>query len=145
MLCRFKSKRVAPIILLIVGIISLTYGIVAYQTTPADAHDYNQFLGMLTGFGSGIVCVALFYLIRARVISPEKRKQKEVEQNDERNIAIQRAALTISAVAAIFIFASLAFAFTAMGFRLPSYLCIGAMYLQILIYLIALRVYRKKM
>lgn len=50
---------------------------------------------------------------------------RRIEQNDERNIAITRAAFTVSAVAAILLFAILAFVFVALGYRIPSYLCIG--------------------
>jgi len=145
MFSRFKSKRIVPVIMLGAGIISLAFGVIAYQTASEDAHDYSRFLGMLAGFGSGIIAVAVFYMIRARVISPEKRKQQEIEQNDERNIALQRAALAVAAVAGMLMFAALAFAFTAMGYPMPSYICLGAMYLQVLVYLAALRVYKRRM
>jgi hypothetical protein len=146
MIFPFKPKKFVPVLLLAAGVISLAFGILSYLTAPQDAApNFDRLMGMFSGFGGGLVAVALFFLIRGRMLTPEKRMQEEVEQNDERNIAVQRAASSIAAVAALAIFAILAFVFTSMGYLLPAYLCIGAMYLELAVYLIALAVYRKKM
>lgn len=145
MLCNMKSKKLIHYVMLAIGIISLAYGVIGIQSATEDAHDYSMLLGMFSGFGAGILAVAIFFLIRGRVVAPEKLKQKEIEENDERNIAIKRAAFTVSWLVALLCFAVLTFVFVAMGMRIASYLCLGAMYLQFFSFLIAHKVYEKKM
>lgn len=145
MLCNVKSKKFIQYVMLAIGMISLAYGVIGIQTAPEDAHDYSMLLGMFSGFGAGLIAVAIFFLIRSKVVSPEKLKQKEIEQNDERSIAVKRAAFSVSWLVALLLFAVLAFVFVGMGMRLASYLCIGALYIQFISFLIAHRICEKKM
>ncbi len=145
MLCGMKSKKTVQLMMVIIGVISLCYGVIGIQSAPEDAHDYATLLGMFAGFGSGLIAVAIFLFIRSKVVSPEKLKQKEIEENDERNIAVKRAAMAVSWMVSVGLFTVLAFALMAMGLRVPSYLCIGALYVQFFSFLIAHRVYDKKM
>ena len=127
------------------GLISLIYGIVAYRLSPESTHHGDRLFGMFTGAGAGLLAVALFTVIRNRLLSPEKREQAEIAQKDERNIAIQRAAFTVAALAGTLLFAILAFVFAALDYKIGSILCMAAMYIQLFTYLIASRILQKKM
>lgn len=145
MLCQFNQKKITGILMVLLGVVSMAYGIIAYQSAPEDAHAYNQLLGMFTGFGTGLLAVGLFFWVRSKVVPKEKQKQQEIERNDERNIAIVRAALSVAALVAMGLFAVLAFVFTGMGYLVPSYFCLGAMYVLVAVYLISVKVLGKKM
>ena len=146
MFCRKEPQKMVLLIVFLVGFVTLAYGLTTHYLIPAagiGASDH--FLGMLSGAGTGLIAVAIFFFFRGKIISPEKRQQEKIEKNDERNIAIQRAALSVSAATAFFLFAFFAFLFNAMGYLTPSYLCVGAMYVLLAAYLISIKILQKKM
>ena len=96
-------------------------------------------------FGFGIIAVAGFMLVRSKVVSPQKLMQEEIEREDERNIAISRAAGLAGFFAGVGLFAVLAFVFMGLGYRVPSFVCVGGIYVLVAGYLVARRVYAKKM
>jgi len=146
MFCRKEPPQMLLLILLLIGLVTLVFGLTAHNLPAAANMSTNDhFLGMLSGAGCGLMGVAIFFGIRKKILSPEKRQQEKIEKNDERNITIQRAALSICALSAIFLLAFFAFLFNAMGYLTPSYLCIGGMYALLIIYLLSLKIFQKKM
>lgn len=145
MLCKGKTKKTTCFIMLLVGIISLAYGLIGIQGVPDAAHAQAQLMGMFSGAGAGLISVAIFLLIRSRILSPEKLKQKEIESSDERSIAVRRAAMSVSWFVALLLFGLLCFVFVAMDMLVASYFALAAMYVQFFAYLVAQKVYEKKM
>ncbi len=131
--------------MLALGIVSFLYGLISFIAVKPQDKATNTLLGMFTGFGFGIICVAVGYTIRQKLVSKEKLEQEEIDRYDERNIAIARSACTVGMITAIIMFAALAFAFMGMGLMKPSYMCIGSMYVVLLVTKIAQKKLEKKM
>lgn len=129
----------------VLGVISFLYGLLTFIVVQPEGKSANTLLGMFTGFGFGIILVGIRNLIHQKHTPKEKLEQEEIERNDERNIAISRAAYSIGMFTAIILFAILGFVFMAMGQITPSYLCIGSMYVMIVVTRIAQKILEKKM
>lgn len=144
MLCKGKSKGYF-VVLVVIGIISFTFGILSTIVTPEDAHNLSMLSGMFTGLGAGFVAIGLVQYIRNKISSPEKLRTKEIEKTDERNIQLIRAAAAVTMSASYVIFAVLAFLFVALDYRIPAFITIGAMYVEFAVYLIAYKILNNRM
>ncbi|MDD3219997.1 MAG: hypothetical protein PHC41_15190 [Lachnospiraceae bacterium] len=140
--CKKNNKLLGIIFGL--GIFSLVIGIVMCFTLPEDAGNYNHFAGMLSGFGTGILAVAIIKTLKDKFTSKEKLEQKEIEQNDERNIEISRMSYTIVATASYIIFAILSMVFSFLGYGIATWLCIAAIYIEVIIFFISYKIFEKK-
>lgn len=127
------------------GIVSFLFGLLTFLIGKPEGHSINTLLGMFTGFGAGIIGVAVWMTVREKVLPKEKLEQEKIEQQDERNIAISRAAGLVTFYAAILIFAVLIFLFMGLGYTVPSYICLGAMYVLVGVALVARRVLSARM
>ncbi len=130
---------------LLLGVVSFAYGLISYLFFQTGDSATNTLMGMFTGFGFGIICVAIGYTIRTKRASQKQLEQEEIERNDERNIMILRTACTIGMFAGILTFAVFAFVLMAMGYRTPSLMCVGGIYVMELTMLIARKVLETKM
>ena len=131
MMCNRRWNRFVSILMICVGTVSLLFGVLMFGLAKPEGHAANTLMGMFAGFGAGILGVAIARLIRAKTISEEKREQEEIERQDERNIAIMRAAGLASFYVAVGLLALLVFLFMGLGYRVPSFICLGAMYLLV--------------
>ena len=129
----------------VLGVISFLYGLLTFIIVQPDGKSANTLLGMFTGFGFGIILVGIRNLIHAKRASKEKLEQEEIDRNDERNVAIARAACTVGMFAGMILFAALAFVLMGMGHVVPSYMSIGGLYVMILVTKIAQKILEKKM
>lgn len=127
------------------GIVSFLFGLLTFLIGKPEGHSINTLLGMFTGFGAGIIGVAVWMTVREKVLPKEKLEQEKIEQQDERNIAISRAAGLVTFYAAILIFAVLIFLFMGLGYTVPSYICLGAMYVLVGVALVARKVLSARM
>lgn len=127
------------------GIVSFLFGLLTFLIGKPEGHSINTLLGMFTGFGAGIIGVAVWMTVREKVLPKEKLEQEKIEQQDERNIAISRAAGLVTFYAAILIFAVLIFLFMGLGYTVPSYVCLGAMYVLVGVALVARKVLSARM
>lgn len=127
------------------GIVSFLFGLLTFLIGKPEGHSINTLLGMFTGFGAGIIGVAVWMTVREKVLPKEKLEQEKIEQQDERNIAISRAAGLVTFYAAILIFAVLIFLFMGLGYTVPSYICLGAMYVLVGVGLVARKVLSARM
>ena len=146
MLCKLgKPNKKLLSAMVVFGVVSLVFGILFARSLSDEEHSLLMLAGMFSGAGAGIVAVAIFFWIRSKVLSPEKLKQKEIEKNDERNVQITRAAMTVVAYTSNITFGILAFVLMGMGFMVPSLIMVGCAYIQLAIFLIANRVISRKM
>jgi len=102
-------------------------------------------MGMFIGFGAALFVVGVIGLIRLRLMPAEKRRQMEIEKNDERNNMIHAFTFQATAIAAMFCMAVMAFLFIGLGYTVPANIVAGAIYVVLFTMIIASRVYRKKM
>jgi len=137
-----KHVRIAVFCL---GAISFLFGLLMFLIGKPEGHSMNTLLGMFTGFGAGIMGVAIWKTVREKVVPKEKLEQEQIELQDERSIAIMRAAGLTAFYAALGIFAVLIFLFMGLGYTVPAYICLGAMYVMAAVAWIARKVLEKKM
>ena len=140
-----KNRKVFLGIVLALGVVTMIFGIVGGLITPEEQHTTMRLMGMLSGFGVGIMAVAVFMTIRARVVKPEQLAQEEIDAQDERNIAIGRAALSVAAFVGMFVFIVLAFVLQALGYTLPSLLCVVGLYVEAISMFVARAFLNRKM
>jgi len=145
MLCKFSYSRTVLWVMVAVGIVSAAFGIVKYRFLPDDAHNLSMLTGMFTGLGSALSFSGLFLLVRQWFTPAEKRRQEEIERNDERNQLITALAFQASAIVSILCMGVMAFVFVGLGYPIPAYIVIGGLYVQLAAMLLAKRIYLKKM
>ena len=145
MICKGKWNKHLCMLIMILGAASFLFGLLTFLIVKPETSAMNTLMGMFTGFGAGIMGVAIWQTIRAKVVSKEKLEQEEIEKWDERNIAISRAAGTAAYYAAILLMAVLIFLFMGLGYRTPSYICLGGLYVLVGVFFAARKVLEKKM
>lgn len=145
MFCNMADRKAKNLFCIILGSVSTVLGIFLKIRFPEDAHNYQQFAGMLTGFGCGILAVGIVFTIRRLLSTPEKLKEREIEKKDERNIQIMRAAYATAAFGAFILFALMTFIFTLMGEFTACLITIVAMYVDIAVFVISYLILQKKM
>ena len=106
-MCNGRWNKFVSMMMLCMGAVSFLFGLLMFLIVKPDGHAANTLMGMFTGFGAGILGVAVTRLIRQKVVSKEKLEQEEIERQDERNIAIMRAAGLVGFYTAIGLFAVL--------------------------------------
>lgn len=145
MICKGKWNKHLCTLIIILGAASFLFGLLSFLIIQPETSSMNTLMGMFTGFGAGIMGVAIWQLIRAKLVSKEKLEQEEIEKWDERNIAIIRASATAAYYAGILMMAVLIFLFMGLGYRVPSYICLGGLYVLVGVFFIARKVMEKKM
>lgn len=128
MICNRQWGKHMTAVALVVGGASFLFGLLGFLIIQPDGKTINTFLGMLTGFGAGIIFVAVYKTIRARVVSKEKLEQEKIEKQDERSVAINHAAGLVGCYVGIVLFCVLCFLFMLLGYTVPSYICLAALY-----------------
>lgn len=145
MICKGKWNKHLCTLIMILGAASFLFGLLSFLIVKPESSSTNTLMGMFTGFGAGIMGVAIWQTIRAKVVSREKLEQEEIEKWDERNIAIMRGSATAAYYAAIVLMTVLIFLFMGLGYRAPSYICLGGLYVLVGVFFIARKVLEKKM
>lgn len=145
MLCKYIRDKRIWWAFIFVGAISLVFGIVAHNNLPEDVHHLDMLMGMFSGAGAALVGIGIVQLIRLKLMPAEKLKREEIELKDERNVQLLQISFTISSVAATILLAIMAFLFVGLNYQVPAYICIAAVYLQLIVFLIVHRHYSKKM
>ena len=145
MLCKVIKNKRAWYLLMLIGAISMAFGIIGILTEPDAAGNIAMLLGMFSGLGSAMLVISIIRVVYLRFASAAKLKADEINRNDERNVQVIRAAMTVASVAAMLILAVMAFVFVGIGYRIPAFISVGAIWMQGLIFVIAQRIYEKKM
>lgn len=131
--------------LVIVGIITFIFGVVCTKRIPADADNLNMLVGMFTGLGASFTAIGIVKLIHYKRTSVVKLKQEEIELKDERNIQILRAAYSVGYAVDSVLFAIMAFVFLWLDYKIPAFISIGALCVQLLAFLITYKYFSSKM
>ncbi len=124
---------------------TILLGIVIQARVPEEAHNISRFAGVLTGMGTGILVVIVINWLVNRFSTPEKRKLRQIEKNDERNIQLIRAAYTVGAISAIIILAIMVMLFVLLEQYVASYIALGALYVEAIVVRVAYVILGKRM
>lgn len=148
MFCKYsnqKSRALISAVVVVLGLISIVFGILMARSLPESEHNLVRLAGMFSGFGAGLLLAMAALTLYRKLISPARRKELEIAQNDERNVQIARAACSVCAVAGMLLFAVMGFVCLALGSSTASVLCIVCLYLQTIVLLVARAYYARKM
>lgn len=147
MLCKKSKKndKIMTIVVTILGILSLVFGIYFSKTLDDSQHNLQMLAGMFSGAGSALLVLVIIGLIMDKVTSPEKKRQKEIEENDERNQQLMQKSLSLTASASVIIMAVMSSIFVWMGYKEAAFITIGAIYLETVIFFIIYKIQSKKM
>jgi hypothetical protein len=145
MLCKSVKSNKYWGIMLLVGVITLLFGVITYSSISNDTHNIAMLKGMFAGQGGAFTAIGGIKLFQNKMSPAEKLKAKEIESKDERNIQILQISYSIANTAATILFAVMAFLFVGLNYIIPAFISIGAMYIQLLTFFIAYKYYNKKM
>ncbi|MCI5688819.1 MAG: hypothetical protein MR303_10100 [Emergencia sp.] len=147
MLCKIfgNDNRIFNFTLIIAGAVAIVFGLWYSYITPEEMHHLQMLAGMFTGMGSAFLAIGVFFFLHSHFGSAEKKKQREIERNDERNVQITCYAMSIAAFAAVLFSAILIFVFTALNYILPSMLILAGVYIELAVFLIAFKILERKM
>jgi hypothetical protein len=143
--CNLYKNTKFKITLLIVGVVSLLFGVIGEYHHLATSGSQEMLFGMFTGAGTAWIVVGIIAILRSKFMSKEKLRQEEINIKDERNIQIYRASYTIANTACTVLFAVMGFLFVGLGYQVPGLISIGALWVQVIVFLISYFYYRKKM
>ena len=87
-----KGKKTLYIALTVIGLCFAAASLILWEAIP------NSLGGLLMGSGSGMAAIGLTRLLMLRLETkdPAQARRKEIEVNDERNVAIRRRAKALS-------------------------------------------------
>ena len=79
-MCKGRWNKWVSIMMLCMGCVSFLFGLLMFLIVKPEGHAANTLMGMFTGFGAGILGVAVTRLIRQKVVSKEKLEQEQQAQ-----------------------------------------------------------------
>ena len=145
MFCKSMKNDKFFVTLVVVGSITLIFGILGNIRITGNAGNLNRLMGMFSGLGCAFIGIGSVKLIHNRRTSVAKLKQEEIELKDERNIQILRIAYSVANTIATVLFALMAFLFTFLNYIIPAFISIGALYIQLLGFFISYKYFKRKM
>ena len=134
------------IVVLGIGLVLAGFGLLRFLFD--DAGSMSVFPYLMIGLGCGIFGHGMGNLINSRIMSnrPDIKKQMEIEQKDERHIAIQSQAKAKAYDLMIFVFGALMIALALMNVDMMVILMLVSCYLFVIVYSVYCRVkYEKEM
>jgi hypothetical protein len=120
------------------GVLFFAIGAVAHHMGS-----HHVAFDFLSGVGCGLILVAVISMLM-RFRNPQRAKQQEIEQKDERNILIRLLAGNLTFLATLLLMFVLSVVFLILGYDSASILTILAMAVTVSIFSIALVYYNKK-
>ena len=115
-----KGKKTLYIAFIIVGLCLAAASLILWEAIP------NSLGGTLMGSGSGMAAIGLTQLLMLRLDQkdPALARRKEIEVNDERNVAIRRRAKALSGD--VLQWAVMVAAWVSLGFDAPLWVTAAA-------------------
>lgn len=142
------NKKLIDYFIVIIGIILLIGGLVLIKLIDTSQGIFIALPYISIGVGCGIFGHGMGNLINSRIMSnrPDIKKQMEIEQKDERHIAIQNHAKAKAYDLMIFVFGALMIALALMNVDMMVILMLVSCYLFVIGYSVYCRVkYEKEM
>ena len=145
MLCKVINNKRGWVLVMLAGAVSAAFGITGISMEPDATGNIAMLLGMFTGLGTVLFLFSLIRVLYLHLAPASKLKAEEINRKDERNIQVSRAAAMAAFVAATLLCAVMAFVFVWLGYRVPAYIAVGAIWVQVIVFLIAQKTYESKM
>ncbi len=145
MYSKIKGNKTYWYLLILAGVVSFAFGVIGSIRGLAISGNSSMLLGMFTGIGAAFIAVSIFRLIHRRFTPAKKLKEEEINLKDERNVQVLRAAYAVANMAASLLFAVMVVAFVWINYRIPAFIAVGAIWVQVVVFLISCRVLNKKM
>ena len=103
------NKKLINYFIVILGIVLLSYGLILIKLIHTPQGLLTTLPYICVGIGCGILGHGIGNIINSRIMynNPDVKKQMEIEQKDERNIAIQNSAKAKAYDMMIFLFGAL--------------------------------------
>ena len=142
------SKKLINYFILILGIVLLSYGLILLKLIHTPQGILTTLPYIFVGIGCGIFGHGTGNIINSKIMSnnPDLKKQMEIEQKDERNIAIQSQAKAKAYDLMIFVFGALMICLALMNVDMLVILILVTSYLFVVGYSIYCRIkYDKEM
>lgn len=138
------KKQLKPYIFY-VGIVIFAIGLLL-NFIVAESDGISQSLtSVLIGLGAGITGggVAGILLKKTLKNNPEKVKEYEIAEKDERNVRLREKAGYSAWYISVFMLAILSLIFLIFDYKLPCFITIGALFVQILSLFVFIYIYNK--
>ena len=142
------NKRLINYFIVILGIMLLACGLILIKLTHTPEGILTTLPYICVGIGCGIFGHGIGNIINSRIMynNPDVKKQMEIEQKDERNIAIQNSAKAKAYDMMIFVFGALIISLALMNVDMMVILILVTSYLFVVGYSIYCRIkYDKEM
>jgi len=122
------KKNYIPYFILIVGIILSIVGFTGNLILKSE----NPAFSFTAGFGNSWICLGAVFTFLSRNQSAEKIKKREINQKDERNIAIREKSGLFAYIITVFLMTILMFTFIFLNIMLAFWLVFA--FLMIIIF-----------
>lgn len=142
------SKKLINYFIVILGIMLLSCGLILIKLIHTPQGILTTLPYICIGIGCGILGHGIGNIINSRIMynNPDVKKQMEIEQKDERNIAIQNSAKAKAYDMMIFVFGALIISLALMNIDMIVILILVTSYLFVVGYSIYCRIkYDKQM
>lgn len=142
------NKKLINYFSVILGIILITCGLLLIKLIPIPQGVLTILPYICVGIGCGIFGHGIGNIINSKIMynNPDMKKQMEIEQNDERNIAIQNSAKAKAYDMMVFVYGALMIALALMNVDILIILALVTAYLLVVGYGIYYRIkYNKEM
>lgn len=128
------------------GIIIFVVGLLLKFLIPASDGALQALPFVLTGFGAGIIGVGVVNIFRKRMIdnNPQKAKQYEINEKDERNIRIREKAGYATWYTTLFMLSAISLTFVVLDYKVAGFISLGALFIHIISLFVYIHIYNKK-
>lgn len=128
------------------GIIIFVIGLLLKFLIPVSDGVLKTLPFVLTGFGAGIIGVGVVNIIRKRVIdnNPQKAKQYEIDEKDERNIQIREKAGYATWYTSLFMLSAISLTFVVLDYKVAVFISLGALFIHIISLFVYIYIYNRK-
>lgn len=129
------------------GIILFALGIACKFIIPESAESLQALTVALTGFGAGIVGVGVAGGFAKKIIdrNPEKAREYEIAEKDERNIRVREKAGYSTWYISLFVQAIAALALLVLDYTIPCLLVMLALLVHVVSLFVNIYIHNKKM
>lgn len=142
---RLTKRRMArQIIILVIGIVTLIVNEYTRRAGMSNIPEFGQ--GILSGMGSGLIGVAVIFLIKSVKLLRDDKKLRaaRIEESDERNIAMNTESIKVATI--VLLFAMYAVFLLGIFMTMDITMVIaGLLSLFFMVYIISMLVYSKVM
>ena len=139
-------KKLSKSYIFYIGIIIFAVGLLLKILIPASDGALHSLPFVLSGFGSGIIGVGVANILRKRTLDndPQKAKQYEINENDERNIRIREKAGYATWYTTLLMLSVISLTFVVLDYKVVCFISLGALFIHIISLYVYISIYNRK-